>query len=58
MKSAQNVLRNIEKSANPLPRVLVGWGIASSAWTSVLLAEALGSLDAIARLTSRKLAGS
>ena len=50
-KSAENVLRNIEKSRqNPLPRVLVGLGIRFvGVRTAVLLAEALGSLDAIAQ---------
>ncbi|HME92010.1 MAG TPA: NAD-dependent DNA ligase LigA, partial [Myxococcaceae bacterium] len=49
-KSAENVLRNIEKSRqNPLPRVLVGLGIRFvGVRTAVLLAEAFGSLDAIA----------
>jgi DNA ligase (NAD+) len=49
-KSAQNVLRNIENSRqNPLPRVLVGLGIRFvGVRTAVLLAEAFGSLDAIA----------
>jgi len=49
-KSAQNVLRNIEKSRkNPLPRILVGLGIRFvGVRTAVLLAEAFGSLDAIA----------
>jgi DNA ligase (NAD+) len=49
-KSAQNILRNIEKSRqNPLPRVLVGLGIRFvGVRTAVLLAEAFGSLDAIA----------
>jgi DNA ligase (NAD+) len=49
-KSAQNVLKNIEKSRqNPLPRVLVGLGIRFvGVRTAVLLAEAFGSLDAIA----------
>ena len=49
-KSAQNVLSNIEKSRqNPLPRVLVGLGIRFvGVRTAVLLAEAFGSLDAIA----------
>ncbi len=49
-KSAKNVLRNIEKSRqNPLPRVLVGLGIRFvGVRTAVLLAEAFGSLDAIA----------
>ena len=48
-KSAQNVLRNIEKSRdNPLPRLLVGLGIRFvGVRTAVLLAEAFGSLDAI-----------
>jgi DNA ligase (NAD+) len=49
-KSAENVLRNIENSRNnPLPRVLVGLGIRFvGVRTAVLLAEAFGSLDAIA----------
>lgn len=49
-KSAQNVLQNIEKSKkNPMPRVLVGLGIRFvGVRTAVLLAEALGSMDAIA----------
>src|SRR5262249_38027059 len=49
-KSAKNVLRNIENSrSNPLPRVLVGLGIRFvGVRTAVLLAEAFGSLDAIA----------
>jgi DNA ligase (NAD+) len=49
-KSAQNVLRNIEKSReNPLPRLLVGLGMRFvGVRTAVLLAEAFGSLDAIA----------
>jgi len=49
-KSAQNVHKNIEKSReNPLPRVLVGLGIRFvGVRTAVLLAEAFGSLDAIA----------
>jgi DNA ligase (NAD+) len=50
-KSAENVLRNIEKSRqNPLPRVLVGLGIRFvGVRTAVLLAEAFGSLDSIAQ---------
>jgi DNA ligase (NAD+) len=50
-KSAENVLRNIDKSKlNPLPRVLVGLGIRFvGVRTAVLLAEAFGSLDAIAQ---------
>jgi DNA ligase (NAD+) len=49
-KSAENILRNIDKSrANPLPRVLVGLGIRFvGVRTAELLAEAFGSLDAIA----------
>ncbi|HTM51603.1 MAG TPA: NAD-dependent DNA ligase LigA [Bryobacteraceae bacterium] len=49
-KSAQNVLRNIDRSRqNPLPRVLVGLGIRFvGVRTAVLLAEAFGSLDVIA----------
>jgi DNA ligase (NAD+) len=49
-KSAENVLRNIEKSRrNPLSRLLVGLGIRFvGVRTAVLLAEAFGSLDAIA----------
>ena len=48
-KSAENVLRNIENSKkNPMPRVLVGLGIRFvGVRTAVLLAEALGSIDAI-----------
>ena len=50
-KSAENVLRNIERSKqNPLPRVLVGLGIRFvGVRTAVLLSEAFGSLDAIAQ---------
>lgn len=49
-KSAENVLRNIENSRqNSLPRVLGGLGIRMvGERTAVLLAEAFGSLDAIA----------
>jgi DNA ligase (NAD+) len=56
-KSAQNVLRNIEKSRqNPLPRVLVGLGIRFvGVRTAVLLAEAFGSLDAIANADAETL---
>jgi DNA ligase (NAD+) len=56
-KSAENVLRNIEKSRqNPLPRLLVGLGIRFvGVRTAVLLAEAFGSLDAIADADVEKL---
>ncbi len=49
-KSAANVIRNIEKSkANPLPRVLSALGIRFvGERTAVFLAEAFGSMDAIA----------
>jgi DNA ligase (NAD+) len=49
-KSADNVLRNIENSKrNPLPRVLGALGIRFvGERTAVFLAEAFGSLDAIA----------
>ncbi len=49
-KSAGNIIRNIEASkANPLPRVLSALGIRFvGERTAVFLAEAFGSLDAIA----------
>jgi len=49
-KSAGNIVRNIEKSKeNPLPRVLTALGIRFvGERTAVFLAEAFGSLDAIA----------
>ncbi len=49
-KSAGNILRNIENSKkNPLPRVLTALGIRFvGERTAVFLAEAFGSLDAIA----------
>ncbi len=49
-KSAANVIRNIENSKeNPLPRVLTALGIRFvGERTAVFLAEAFGSLDAIA----------
>src|SRR5262249_45761561 len=49
-KSAGNVLRNIEKSKqSPLPRVLNALGIRFvGERTAVFLAEAFGSMDAIA----------
>jgi DNA ligase (NAD+) len=49
-KSAGNIIRNIEKSKeNPLPRVLTALGIRFvGERTAVFLAEAFGSLDAIA----------
>jgi DNA ligase (NAD+) len=49
-KSAANIIRNIEKSTdNPLPRVLSSLGIRFvGERTAVFLAEAFGSLDAIA----------
>jgi DNA ligase (NAD+) len=50
-KSAENVIRNIEKSKkNPLPRVIAALGIRFvGERTAVFLAEAFGDLDAIAR---------
>src|SRR5713226_5880460 len=56
-KSAENVLRNIQKSRqNLLPRVLVGLGIRFvGVRTAVLLAEAFGSLDAIANADAETL---
>jgi DNA ligase (NAD+) len=49
-KSAANVLRNIENSKqNPLPRVLTALGIRFvGERTAIFLAEAFGSMDAIA----------
>ncbi len=49
-KSAANVIRNIENSKqNPLPRVISALGIRFvGERTAVFLAEAFGSLDAIA----------
>src|SRR5262249_46428833 len=49
-KSAENVLRNIERSRkNPLPRVLSALGIRFvGERTAVFLSEAFGSLDVIA----------
>jgi DNA ligase (NAD+) len=49
-KSAGNIVRNIERSKdNPLPRVLTALGIRFvGERTAVFLAEAFGSLDAIA----------
>lgn len=56
-KSASNIVRNIEKSKkNPLPRVLTALGIRFvGERTAVFLAEAFGSLDAIANATVEKL---
>jgi DNA ligase (NAD+) len=50
-KSAANVIRNIENSkTNPMPRVINALGIPFvGERTAVLLAEAFGSLDAIAQ---------
>jgi DNA ligase (NAD+) len=50
-KSAANVVRNIENSKkNPLPRVLAALGIRFvGERTAVFLAEAFGTMDAIAR---------
>jgi len=50
-KSAANLLKNIEKSkSNPLPRVLSALGIRFvGERTAVFLAEAFGSMDAIAK---------
>jgi DNA ligase (NAD+) len=49
-KSAANILQNIERSkTNPLPRVLTALGIRFvGERTAIFLAEAFGSLDAIA----------
>jgi DNA ligase (NAD+) len=56
-KSADNILKNIEKSkANPLPRVLTALGIRFvGERTAVFLAEAFGSLDAIAEAAPEEL---
>jgi DNA ligase (NAD+) len=50
-RSAGNVIRNIDRSrANPLPRVITALGIRFvGERTAVFLAEAFGSMDAIAR---------
>ena len=50
VKSAANVIRNIDRSRqNPLPRVIAALGIRFvGERTAVLLAEAFGSIDAIA----------
>jgi DNA ligase (NAD+) len=51
VKSAGNVIRNIDRSrANPLPRVITSLGIRFvGERTAIFLAEAFGSMDAIAR---------
>ena len=51
VRSAGNVIRNIDRSrANPLPRVITALGIRFvGERTAVFLAEAFGSMDAIAR---------
>ena len=58
-KSAGNVIRNIESSKqNPLPRVLTALGIRFvGERTAVFLAEAFGSLDAIAGAGVERTAG-
>jgi DNA ligase (NAD+) len=50
-KSASNIVRNIEKSkANPLPRVITALGMRFvGERTAVFLAEAFGSMEAIAK---------
>jgi DNA ligase (NAD+) len=56
-KSAANVLRNIENSkGNPLPRVISALGIRFvGERTAVFLAEAFGSMDAIAAASPEEL---
>jgi DNA ligase (NAD+) len=56
-KSAGNIIRNIENSKkNPLPRVLTALGIRFvGERTAVFLAEAFGSMDAIASASLDKL---
>ncbi|MBZ5727188.1 MAG: NAD-dependent DNA ligase LigA [Acidobacteriia bacterium] len=56
-KSAGNILRNIENSKkNPLPRVLTALGIRFvGERTAVFLAEAFGSMDAIASASVEQL---
>ncbi len=56
-QSASNVARNIERSKkNPLPRVLQGLGIRFvGERTAVFLAEAFGSMDAIAAANANDL---
>lgn len=56
-KSAQRVIDNVERSKkNPMPRVLSGLGIRFvGERTAVLLAEAFGSLDAIAAASEEEL---
>jgi DNA ligase (NAD+) len=56
-KSAANVLRNIDNSRNnPLPRVLAALGIRFvGERTAVFLAEAFGSMEAIARASVEEL---
>ena len=58
-KSAGNVIRNIENSKrNPLPRVLTALGIRFvGERTAVFLAEAFGSMDAIAGAGLGRIAG-
>ena len=57
-KSAGNIIRNIENSKkNPLPRVLTALGIRFvGERTAVFLAEAFGSMDAIAAGRARRAA--
>ncbi|MGD0667068.1 MAG: NAD-dependent DNA ligase LigA [Bryobacteraceae bacterium] len=56
-KSAANLLANIERSKlNPLPRVITALGIRFvGERTAMLLAEALGSLDALAAASAEQL---
>ncbi|MGP0072315.1 MAG: NAD-dependent DNA ligase LigA [Bryobacteraceae bacterium] len=56
-KSAGNIIRNIDNSKqNPLPRVLTALGIRFvGERTAVFLAEALGSMDAIAKASVEEL---
>jgi DNA ligase (NAD+) len=56
-KSAGNIVRNIENSKkNPLPRVLTALGIRFvGERTAIFLAEAFGSMDAIATATRERL---
>ena len=56
-KSAGNIIRNIDSSRkNPLPRVLTALGIRFvGERTAVFLAEAFGSMDAIAKASQEEL---
>jgi DNA ligase (NAD+) len=57
VKSAGNLIRNIESSRqNPLPRVITSLGIRFvGERTAIFLAEAFGSMDAIARASLEEL---